>query len=252
MEKAAASRRTPNGRARCIVPLLGNAGFIPVDDVDELPGILVELKFELAFFVDDKLSGGIEDAGALIFVLVVDFNFTSGQIVSSGLGVGIDFTEAKQAVGDETNLAAGVGGDETDKAEVVAKSAGDGDASDGAHFGEGVNETLILSLFEGIDEDLAILFGGEFVDGDLDVDDFAELGAGALGGGVDDFGASVVGRNSESDGSEKKNREQKSAEAELASFGVRIVVKLHGFPFEKAGRMPESGRQKNADSGPES
>jgi hypothetical protein len=207
------------------------------------------LKFELAVFVDDELSGGIKDAGAFALVLIGEIEFAGGEVVGGGGSVGVDFAETKQTVGDEANLAAGVRGNQANVAEVVADGAGYSDASDGVHLGEGVDEALILSFFEGIDEDLAIFFGGEFVDADLDVDDFAELRAGALGRGVDDFDFPVVGGNGKSDGGKKKSGEQESAKAKLASVGVRIVAMCHCCPFEKAGRMPESERKKNADSG---
>jgi len=204
--------------------LLGHAGLVPVDYVGELPGIFVKLKFELALFVDDELSGGIEDSSAFVLVLIVEIEFAGRQVVSSGGSVGVDFTETKQAVGDEANFAAGVGGNQSNVAQVIANRAGDGDAADGTHFAEGVDEALVLPLFEGIGEDLAIFFGGEFIDGDLDVDDLARLRAGAHGRGIDDFDFSFVGGNGQGDGGEKKCADQESGEAKLASVGVRIVA----------------------------
>lgn len=50
----------------------GNACLVPVDAVDELPGILIELNFKLAFFVDDQLSGGIENSVAFVCVLIIE------------------------------------------------------------------------------------------------------------------------------------------------------------------------------------
>src|SRR5271165_2432796 len=122
------------------VALLGNAGLVPVDDVDEFPGIFVELEFELAFFVDDQLGSGIENAGALTFVLIIEIELAGGQVVGGGWGVGINFTEAKHAIADEPNLETRVGGDQTNVAEVVTESAGDGDAADGPHLGESIDQ----------------------------------------------------------------------------------------------------------------
>ena len=204
--------------------LLGYAGLVPIDYFGELPRVFVKLKFELALFVDDELSGGIEDSSAFVLVLIVEIEFAGSQVVSGGGSVGVGFTETKQTVGDETNFAAGVGRNQANVAQVIANCAGDGDAANGTHFTEGVDEALVLPLFEGIDQDLAIFFGGEFVDSDLDVDDLAQLRAGAHGRGVDDFDFSVVGGYGESDGGEKKCAEQESAEAKLASVGLRIVA----------------------------
>ena len=36
----------------CGYALLGNAGLVPINDVDELPGIFAELNLQLALFVD--------------------------------------------------------------------------------------------------------------------------------------------------------------------------------------------------------
>jgi hypothetical protein len=36
----------------CDPALLGNAGLVPINDVDELPGIFAELNLQLALFID--------------------------------------------------------------------------------------------------------------------------------------------------------------------------------------------------------
>lgn len=48
--------------------LLGGAGLVPVDNVDQVPVVLSELKLELAVFVDDQLRSRIQNARALRLV----------------------------------------------------------------------------------------------------------------------------------------------------------------------------------------
>jgi hypothetical protein len=48
--------------------LLDSAGFVPIENVHELPRILIELELELPLFVDDQLGRRVENTGALILV----------------------------------------------------------------------------------------------------------------------------------------------------------------------------------------
>ena len=54
-----------------VVELLLGTGTVPIDDVDQLPGIFAELELKLTLFVDDQLGGRIENAGALALVGIV-------------------------------------------------------------------------------------------------------------------------------------------------------------------------------------
>jgi hypothetical protein len=44
------------------------ASAVPVDNVDQLPGVFAELELQLSLFVDDQLSSRIENAGTLVLV----------------------------------------------------------------------------------------------------------------------------------------------------------------------------------------
>src|SRR5579862_2000829 len=81
--------------------LLFGASLVPVDNVGELPGILVELKLKLAILVDDQLRSWVENARALVLVRIVQVEFASGQVVGDGSGVTISFTESNQPVRGE-------------------------------------------------------------------------------------------------------------------------------------------------------
>jgi hypothetical protein len=50
--------------------LLGTSS-VPIDDVDQLPGIFAEFDLKLTLFVDDQLGGRIENAGTLTLVGIV-------------------------------------------------------------------------------------------------------------------------------------------------------------------------------------
>jgi hypothetical protein len=45
----------------------------PIDDINELPGVLSQVPLQLALFIKDQLRRGIEGPCALALVLVVDF-----------------------------------------------------------------------------------------------------------------------------------------------------------------------------------
>ncbi len=139
--------------------LLQLSSLVPIDDVDELPGIFVELEFELPLFVNDQLGGWVENTATLLVVSIINFDLAGGQIVGDALGLAIHFTESKQTVGDEANLATCRSRNQANETEVVAKRAGDGNAADGLHLGEGIYQTLTLPLLEGINEDLSVLLG---------------------------------------------------------------------------------------------
>src|SRR4029077_617223 len=176
----------------------------PVDDIDQFPGILIELELNLALFVQGQLASGIENAGALALVGVVDVEFTGGEVKGLRLCVGVDFAEAKQAIGNPADFTAGGSRDHADEGDVVTQSAGDGAVADGFHFGEGVDEAIVLALFEGLDEDLALLRRGEVINLNTDANDFAELGAGAHGAGFDGFVFDAITREK----GKRANREQ--------------------------------------------
>jgi hypothetical protein len=103
-------QKDPHPPERSQTLLFRLSSLVPVDDIDKLPGIFVELEFDLPLFVNDQLSRGIQKANALVFVRVVDLDFASGQVVCSRLGIVIRLTESELAVGDEADFAtSGVG-----------------------------------------------------------------------------------------------------------------------------------------------
>src|SRR4029077_12531276 len=179
----------------------------PVDDIDQFPGILIELELNLALFVQGQLASGIENAGALALVGVVDVEFTGGEVKGLRLCVGVDFSEAKQAIGNPADFAAGGSGNHADEGDVVTQSAGDRAVADGAHFGEGVDQAIVLAFFEGLDEDLAILRRGEVINLNTDANDLAELGAGAHGAGFDGFVLNPIAREKGKGADGKKSNE---------------------------------------------
>src|SRR5664279_2429340 len=79
---------------------------LPVDEVAQAPGILVQLNLQFAVFVDGELAGGIQNASALALVLVIQLKFAGGQVETLRLRVRIGFTEGDLAIGDETNRTA--------------------------------------------------------------------------------------------------------------------------------------------------
>jgi len=123
---------------------------VPIDDVDELPWILIELELELPVSIDDHLGRWEENTRGLILVGVVDINLSRRQVVLPGSGVVIMLTESDKAVRDEANLATRWSGNQANVTEVISNGAGDGNATDGFHLGKRIYQALILTLFEGI------------------------------------------------------------------------------------------------------
>ena len=54
---------------------------LPVDNVVQFPGAADQVHLQLALVIDHKLRGGIEDAGALGFVFIVQIDFAGNEIV---------------------------------------------------------------------------------------------------------------------------------------------------------------------------
>ena len=52
-------------------------GALPVDDVDQFPGILIELELNLSPLCPLPIDKRIKNAGALALVLIVEIEFTS-------------------------------------------------------------------------------------------------------------------------------------------------------------------------------
>src|SRR5437899_1880885 len=186
---------TTNGKSYprwVLLLLLVGPGTVPIDDVDQLPGILAELELKLTLFVDDQLGSGVKDSAALLLVRVVQIKFASGQIEGFALSVVVGFTESDPAVGGEPDPAAGWRRNQGNVVEVVAKCAGDGNAANRLHLFQRIDQTLVLALLERSDEDLPVRFRRVLVDGHLNANSFTQLGAGTHCGGVDRFPRCVI------------------------------------------------------------
>ena len=104
--------------------LFFGAGLVPVDDANQIPVVLIELKLELALFVDDQLGSRVKNARALVFVGIVQVEFAGRQVVGGGSGVVTSFGESDRAVGGKANFAARVGADQPNMARLLSSCAG--------------------------------------------------------------------------------------------------------------------------------
>jgi hypothetical protein len=152
------------------IVLFSGAGLVPVDDANQIPVVLIELKLKLTLFVDDQLGSRVKNAGALVFVGIVQVEFAGRQVEGPGCRVVTSFDESDRAVGGEANFAARVGTDQANISEVSANGAGDGNSADGLHLFERVDQALILALLKGIDEDCSVFLSRELRDNHFDVD----------------------------------------------------------------------------------
>src|ERR1019366_3427809 len=153
---------------------------LPVDDIAQSPRVLVQIELQFSVFVDNDLSCRIQSASALALVLVVQLNLAGGKVKAHRLRLRVGFAEGDLAVRDELDRAAGCGWDHTDEAHVVAQRSGNLDAAHCLHLLQGVGQSLVLSLLEGINEDLAIFRRRELVDDERDPYVASHLGAGSV------------------------------------------------------------------------
>ena len=106
-------------------PLFFGAGLVPVDDANQIPVVLIELKLQLTLFVDDQLGSRVKNARALVLVGIVQVEFAGRQVEGPGSRVVTSFGESDRAVGGEANFAARVGADQANISEVRANGAGE-------------------------------------------------------------------------------------------------------------------------------
>src|SRR4029077_1057935 len=151
---------------------------LPVDDIDQFPGILIELELNLPFFVHCQLTERIKNAGALTLVLIIEIEFTSSEVEGLRLCIPVNFAEPQKAIGDPADFAASRSGNHMNVRDIVTESAGNGAVADRFHLGESVDQPLIPALFKGLHEHRAIVGSGEVIDFYTDTNDFAELSAG--------------------------------------------------------------------------
>ena len=77
------SEGSATSHGRVLFFLLG----IPLDDVSQPPGVLVELPLQLSFFIDDELRGREENTVALALVAIIYVDFTGSQVETLRLAV---------------------------------------------------------------------------------------------------------------------------------------------------------------------
>ena len=124
----------------------------PNDDVVELPGIHSKIPLWLTILVDGELARRIEDAVALILVLIVDPYFTRRQIEGLRLATPVGLSKSNLAVGDETDRPSCGGLDFTDVADVESQGARDRDSAHCFHFFKCVGQTIVLTFLKGLDQ----------------------------------------------------------------------------------------------------
>src|SRR5258705_9248921 len=194
--------------------LLLGTGTVPINDVDQLPGVSAKLELKLTLFVDDQLGSRVKDSAALALIGIVQVKFASGQVVGHAWAAVVGFTKSDRPVGSEADFAAGGRRNQRNVAEVVAECAGNGNAANRLHVGECFDQTLTLALLKRIDEDLPVLWCRELVDGHLHAHIFTHLGAGTHRGGVNRLCFPVICGDSRYSRCEEQ-REQKTAVAEF-------------------------------------
>lgn len=157
----------------------------PDDDVVELPGIHSKIPLWLTILVDGELARRIEDSVALILVLIVDPYFPRRQIEGLRLATPVGLSKSNLAVGNETDRPSCGGLDFTDVADVESQGARDRDSAHCFHFFKCVGQTIVLTFLKGLDQNFSVFWSGILVDYEPNSEVPPQLGARAIGLGVD-------------------------------------------------------------------
>src|SRR5277367_1517286 len=110
------SRKQANAKAE----LIYSSGSLPIDQIRQSPGVLIEVQLQFAFFVDDQLRRGIELPRAFALVLIVEFEYAGSQIEGHRLTVRPGLAHANLAIGRKNNLSASWRGGHHDVGAIVA------------------------------------------------------------------------------------------------------------------------------------
>src|SRR5882672_3068777 len=121
---------------------------IPLDDVHQLPRILVKLPLQLAFLIHDELSGRKKNTVTLALVFIINVDLTGGQIETFRLGTPITFAKCNLAVGNKTDGPAGRRYNLPDEAKIESKCAGDRYPTDTFHLLKRIHQSVVLALLE--------------------------------------------------------------------------------------------------------
>jgi hypothetical protein len=170
---------------------------LPLDDVSQLPGILVKLPLQLAFLVDDELRGREENSAALALIFIVQVDFAGSQTETLRLRIPIRFAKGNLAISDKADGSPGRRQNFPDVAKVVPERAGDRYSAYALHLLKRIYQPIVLALLECLDQDVPVLGAREFINYDFHAEVSSQLSACAKGCGVDGFGLSSLprGRN---------------------------------------------------------
>src|SRR5262249_52488458 len=76
---------------------------LPLDYIDQFPGVLFELELQFAFVINDELCCWIENTLTLAFVLIVEPDFACRKIKALRLRRRIALAEGDPAVGHKAD-----------------------------------------------------------------------------------------------------------------------------------------------------
>src|SRR5437899_8957121 len=107
---------------------------LPINDVIHLPCVLVKLPLQLAFLIDDELSGGEKNTITLAFVVIIHVDFAGSEIEPLRQGSPIGFAEGNLAIRNKTNGSAGRRQDLPDEGKIESKCSGNLYPADASHL----------------------------------------------------------------------------------------------------------------------
>src|SRR6516164_4061561 len=92
-ERLSWAEKIRNGQEQIREKLVDTGSALPIDDIDQFPGILIELELNLPFFVHCELTQGIKNTGALALVLIVEIKFTGSEVEGLRFCIPVNFAE---------------------------------------------------------------------------------------------------------------------------------------------------------------
>src|SRR5258706_3593854 len=183
---------------------------IPLDDVRQLPAILVKLPLQLPFLIDDELRGGEKNTATLALVFFINGDFTGSQIETLRLGTPITFAESNLSVRDKTDGPAGRRYDFPDEAKIQSNCARDRYSAHAFHRLQSIHQSVVLALLERLYQNVSILWARELVSNDFHAEVSSELSACAEGRGVDGLPTSPLSIAGNASDHEQTNQKRDS------------------------------------------
>jgi hypothetical protein len=129
---------------------------LPIDNVNQLPWILIEVQLQLALFIDNQLRQWVEKPCTLALILIVKLQYAGGKIEGHRLAIRPGLTKPDLPIGGKDDPSAGRCRSHRNVGAVIAQSTCDFDVPYGSHLLQRSNQPLVLALLESLHKSCSI------------------------------------------------------------------------------------------------